>query len=211
MVIGSRSMIRDNALLWGRVRIRNLLANSAAALIFAFVTLVGVGSAQADVNIVALGDSGIRGHGVSAGEAYPAQLEAALNARGHRVTVTNQGVDGDTTAGVLARLDSAVPDGADIVVFDVGANDKVLHHLSQEYVDSQIQEITRRLRARGIEVYRVRRMQEGMVDRLDLHVETVRNPENTMWHLNAAGYAIVVQRTLPAIEALVKKVEKRKH
>jgi hypothetical protein len=32
-----------------------------------------------------------------------------------------------------------------------------------------------------------------------------------MWHLNAAGYAIVVQRTLPAIEALIKEAEKKPH
>jgi hypothetical protein len=30
-----------------------------------------------------------------------------------------------------------------------------------------------------------------------------------MWHLNAAGYAIVLQRTLPAIEALVREAEKK--
>ena len=181
-----------------------------AMAIFAAMALIGAAEARADVSIVALGDSGIHGRGVSASEAYPAQLEAALRARGHHVTVSNQGVDGDTTLGVLTRLDSAVPQGTDIVVLSVGSNDKVLHHLSQDYVDSQIQAIVSRLRARGVEVYRLNRMQEGIRDRLDLHVESVRNPENTMWHLNAAGYAIVVQRTLPAIEALVKNVEKRK-
>jgi hypothetical protein len=66
-----------------------------------------------------------------------------------------------------------------------------------------------KLRAKGIAVYRITRMQQGIVDKSELHVEQMHDQSNTMWHLNAAGYAIVVERTLPAIEALVKEAEKR--
>jgi len=52
-------------------------------------------------------------------------------------------------------------------------------------------------------------MQQGLVDRSELHVENMHDKSNTMWHLNRAGYAIVVERTLPAIEALVKESESR--
>jgi len=188
---------------------RSIFLAALIAVEIGTFSLSGVFAAPAQIHIVALGDSGIRGHGVSAGEAYPAQLEAALKARGHQVSVTNQGIDGDTTAGVLARLDSAVPQGTDIVVLSVGRNDIVLKHQSQAYVDAQEHEILGRLRAKGAEVYVIHKMQEGLIDNPDLHVEKVRNPANTMWHLTAAGYAIVVNRTLPAIEALVKKAEKR--
>ena len=173
---------------------------------------LGTTVAKAEVHIVALGDSAIRGHGVSASEAYPAQLEAALRARGHKVTVVNRGVDGDTTAGVLARLDRAVPPGTEIVVLNIGdarGNDVVLHHLSPAAAESGVQSIMAKLQAKGIAVYRITRMQQGIVDRWDLHVEQMHDKSNTMWHLNAAGYAIVVERTLPAIEALVKEAEKR--
>ena len=173
---------------------RSVLAS--AALVSAIS--LGATAVKAEVHIVALGDSAIRGHGVSASEAYPAQLEAALRARGHKVTVVNRGVDGDTTAGVLARLDHAVPPGTDIVVLNIGdprGNDVVLHHLSPAAAEAGAQSIMAKLRAKGVAVYRITRMQQGIVDRLELHVEHVHDKSNTMWHLNAAGYAIVVERT----------------
>jgi len=188
------------------------MRSAMAGAALAFAISLGTTVAKAEVHIVALGDSAIRGHGVSASEAYPAQLEAALRARGHKVTVVNRGVDGDTTAGVLARLDRAVPPGTDIVVLNIGdarGNDVVLHHLSPAAAESGAQSIMAKLQAKGIAVYRITRMQHGVVDRSDLHVEKMHDKSNTMWHLNAAGYAIVVERTLPAIEALVKEAEKR--
>jgi acyl-CoA thioesterase-1 len=172
--------------------------------------VLSTATAAAEVRIVALGDSGIRGKGVAEGEAYPAQLEAALRARGHQVTVTNQGVNGDTTAGVLARVDSAVPPGTNIVILKVGVNDMVLHHVSPDTVTANKRAIIERLRAKGAEVYVLENMQQGIVDRADLHVESFRRPNSTAWHLTPAGYAIVVRRTLPAIEALVRKAEKRR-
>ncbi len=95
------------------------------------------------MNIVALGDSGIRGKGVSESDAFPAQLEAALRARGHNVSVSNAGINGDTTDGVLARLDASVPEGTDIVVLAVGVNDIVLHGQTKDYVDANKQSIVR--------------------------------------------------------------------
>ncbi len=163
--------------------------------------------ASADVRIVALGDSGIRGKGVSESDAYPAQLERALRARGHKVTVTNEGINGDTTAGVLARIDSAVPSGTDIVVLKVGINDIVLHHLSQSYVAANQQEIIRKLRGRGVQVYLIKKMGDGMPP--SMHVEAAPTPGKTEYHLNGAGYAVIVGQTLPAIEAMVRSAEKR--
>jgi acyl-CoA thioesterase-1 len=161
------------------------------------------------VQIVALGDSNIRGKGVAPDDAYPAQLERALRAHGHDVTIANEGVNGDTTFGVLARLDSAVPAGTQIVILVVGRNDVVKHGQSEETVAANKQEIARQIRAKGAEVYVIEKMQEGLRDRYDLHVEAAPTPGRTEWHLNAAGYALAVQRTLPAIEAIVKRIERR--
>jgi hypothetical protein len=99
--------------------------------------------------------------------------------------------------------------GTNIVVLSVGNNDRVLHHVPEGTIAANMQAIVQRLRAKGAEVYVIEKMQQGIVDRGDLHVEQVHNPNNTEWHLNASGYAIVVGRTLPAIEALVQKAEKR--
>src|ERR1700751_2953701 len=151
---------------------RSVLAS--AALVSAIS--LGATAVKAEVHIVALGDSAIRGHGVSASEAYPAQLEAALRARGHKGTVVNHGVDGDTTAGVLARLDRAVPPDTNIVVLNIGdarGNDVVLHHLSPAAAEAGAQSIIGRLQAKRIAVYRISKMQQGIVDRSDLHVEQV--------------------------------------
>jgi lysophospholipase L1-like esterase len=188
---------------------RFLLTNKGRCLVVAVTALFSTAAALAEVRIVALGDSGIRGKGVPESQAYPAQLEAALRARGHEVTVTNQGVNGDTTMGVLARLDSAVPPGTNIVILKIGVNDLMLHHVSPDAIVANKRTIVERLRAKGAEVYLLENMQQGIGDRGDLHVESSRVPNSTNWHLTPAGYAIVVRRTLPAIEALVRKVEKR--
>ena len=37
--------------------------------------------------------------------------------------ITNAGVSGDTTSGGLARLDWSVPDGTQLVILELGAND----------------------------------------------------------------------------------------
>jgi acyl-CoA thioesterase-1 len=189
---------------------RFLFTNKAMCFVVAVTALSSTATAFAEVRIVALGDSGIRGKGVPESQAYPAQLEAALRARGHQVTVTNQGVNGDTTAGVLARLDSAVPPGTNIVILKIGINDLVNRHVSADTIAANKRTIVDRLHAKGAEVYVLENMQQGIVDRGDLHVESSRVLNSTNWHLTPAGYAIVVRRTLPAIEALVTKVEKRR-
>ena len=189
---------------------RFLFTNIAMCFVVAVTALSSTATAFAEVRIVALGDSGIRGKGVPESQAYPAQLEAALRARGHQVTVTNQGVNGDTTAGVLARLDSAVPPDTNIVIVKIGINDLVNRHVSADTIAANKRTIVDRLHAKGAEVYVLENMQQGIVDRGDLHVESSRVPNSTNWHLTPAGYAIVVRRTLPAIEALVRKVEKRR-
>jgi hypothetical protein len=46
--------------------------------VVAVTALFSTATASAEVRVVALGDSGIRGKGVPESQAYPAQLEAAL-------------------------------------------------------------------------------------------------------------------------------------
>jgi acyl-CoA thioesterase I len=80
-------------------------------------------AAERPVNIVALGDSLTAGYGLAGNEAFPAQLQRALKARGLAANVVNAGVSGDTATGGLARLDWSVPDGTDAVILELGAND----------------------------------------------------------------------------------------
>lgn len=73
--------------------------------------------------IVALGDSLTAGYGLAPGQDFATRLEAALKRRGVDVTVANAGVSGDTATAGLARVDWAVPDGTDLVIVELGAND----------------------------------------------------------------------------------------
>lgn len=105
----------------------------------------------ASAQIVALGASNVQGYGVSPSEAFPAQLEAILRARGKNYSVSNEGVYGDTTAGVLARLDSSVPSGTRIVVLAIGGND-VRRGATVAQARAGVQTIIVRLQTRGIRV-----------------------------------------------------------
>ncbi len=175
-------------------------------------TLGAWSAAQAQMRIVAIGDSQIAGKGVSSNEAYPAKLEAALRAHGQNVVVTNAGVNGDTTAGVLARLDSSVANGTSVAVVSVGANDVVLHGVSPGQVAANLNAIKARLAARGIETVILpygRALQGNLFDKPEYHVEKVRVPGRTEWHLNSAGYDAVVARTLPQVMAAVARAKKK--
>ena len=57
------------------------------------------------------------------GQSFPEKLEKALREKGHDVVIANAGVSGDTTSGGLSRLDWSVPDGTQLVILELGAND----------------------------------------------------------------------------------------
>lgn len=122
----------------------------AAALLFAFS--LDVSKAEPDETvIVALGDSLTAGLGLPQGQSFPAQLEAALKARGHNVKIVNAGVSGDTTRAALQRLDWALPDDADAVIVELGGND-ALQGLPPEGTKAALAKIIERIQAKGLPV-----------------------------------------------------------
>ncbi|MET0688821.1 MAG: GDSL-type esterase/lipase family protein, partial [Methyloceanibacter sp.] len=89
-----------------------------------FVAVAPVAQAEPHAPvIVTLGDSLTAGLGLPQSEAFPAQLQAALKARGRDVTVIDAGVSGDTATAAAQRLDWALPDNADAVIVELGGND----------------------------------------------------------------------------------------
>ncbi|MGH6741226.1 MAG: GDSL-type esterase/lipase family protein [Bradyrhizobium sp.] len=118
--------------------------------LFATLTVVALVSSTVAVahaaTVVALGASNTFGKGVARGQAYPAQLEALLRTRGLGVHVINAGVNGDTTGGMLARLDRVVPKGTSVVILQPGGNDR--RKLSGDNTPA----IQSRLSAKGIKV-----------------------------------------------------------
>jgi acyl-CoA thioesterase-1 len=73
--------------------------------------------------LLVLGDSLSAGYGLPHDQGFEVQLQQALQAHGHNVTIVDGAVSGDTTAGGRARLDWALGDGADAAIVELGAND----------------------------------------------------------------------------------------
>ena len=96
--------------------------------------------------VVALGASNTYGKGVARNQAFPAQLEAILRAKGLNVRVINAGINGDPTENMLRRLDSVVPKGTSVVILQPGGND------GRKGRPDRTAEIESRLSAKGIRV-----------------------------------------------------------
>jgi acyl-CoA thioesterase-1 len=113
----------------------------------AITAIFALASAPASAaTVVALGASNTFGKGVARSQAYPAQLEAILRAKGANVRVVNAGINGDTTEGMLRRLDQVVPKGTSAVILQPGGNDR------RKGSPDRTSEIQSRLSGRGIPV-----------------------------------------------------------
>jgi lysophospholipase L1-like esterase len=73
--------------------------------------------------IVALGDSLTAGYYIGADHAFPAVLQARLDAAGYEYSVVNAGVSGDTSAHAAQRVTSALAGDIRILIAAVGVND----------------------------------------------------------------------------------------
>ena len=125
---------------------------AAAALVFAALAFApAIGARAESLQIVGFGDSLMAGYGLNPGEAFPEKLQAALRATGHDVVIANAGVSGDTSSGALSRLDWSVPDGTQLVILEIGAND-MLRGIDPELVEQNLDKMLARLKARNIPV-----------------------------------------------------------
>jgi acyl-CoA thioesterase-1 len=148
-------------------------------------------AAAAQITIVALGASNTYGKGVARGADFPAQLQAMLRAKGHDVRVSNAGINGDTTAGMLRRLGSAVPNGTQLVILQPGNNDR-RKGVGEERTGN-ISTIVGRLQARGIKVIVAERILAGLSQYLQPDGE----------HLTGEGYRLAAARLVPQVEAAI--------
>jgi acyl-CoA thioesterase-1 len=167
----------------GTTLVKSKLIASFAALGMFFQ----LGMAHA-ATVVALGASNTAGKGVSPGEAYPAQLESLLRARGLDVTVINAGVSGDTTGGMMARLDSVVPKGTRLVILQPGGND--LRKNAPNYTA----ELQSRIRAMGVRIV----MLPNSLLRGKPH-----QPDGV--HLTPEGYHMLAQELVGPVAAALRR------
>jgi acyl-CoA thioesterase-1 len=184
-----------------------------SAKVVAFViagSAFGLAAAGAEPTyIVALGASGIHRKGVLLSEAFPAQLENMLRADGFNVQVINAGVDGDTTSGMLFRMDSVIPPGTKITIVQPGENDfrSRKRGLSVEQHLANIEAIVGRLRAQQVQVMLCGddSAEAALARRYDAISISCSDPSHLLdgEHLDPIGHRIVAERLLPAVEGLL--------
>lgn len=166
---------------------------SLRSVLVGLITVATLAAAlPASAQVVALGASNTRGKGVSLGQAYPAQLEAMLRAKGVNVSVRNAGINGDTTAGMLARLGSAVPAGTRVVILQPGGNDR-RRGVSPGAQQANIQAIRQNLQKRGIRVVMLPNSLIGSV------AKTHPRPDGQ--HFLPPGYRALAARLVPQVRA----------
>jgi acyl-CoA thioesterase-1 len=73
--------------------------------------------------ILFLGTSLTAGLGLDPDSAYPQRIQRKIDASGLPYQVVNAGVSGETSAGLLRRLDWVLRRPADVIVVETGAND----------------------------------------------------------------------------------------
>ena len=104
------------------------------------------------ITILALGDSLTEGLGVDPDDNYPAQLEAKLKEMGYtNVDVVNSGLSGETSTGLVNRLDWVSQTEPDITILTIGANDAI-RGLDVATVEKNIRTAVKHLQDNGSEV-----------------------------------------------------------
>jgi acyl-CoA thioesterase-1 len=189
--------------------------------------------AQETLRIVALGDSLTAGYGLAPGEGFPAQLQAALREGGHDVEIIDAGVSGDTSTGGLSRLDWSVPEGADGVIVELGAND-ALRGIPPDLTRQSLDEIVGRLKDRGKAVLLAGmkappNMGDDYAGRFDVIYPELAGAHDVVLypfflegvagnlalnqpdgiHPTAEGIGVIVERMLPKVEELISRIRQK--
>ena len=216
---------------------RALVQRLAAFGLVTLICALGVRGALADdrpVKIVALGDSLTAGLGLPAQAAFPYKLAQALGAKGIAVSMTNAGVSGDTASGGLGRLDWSVPEGTEVVILELGAND-ALRGLDPAMTKAALEAILNKLAERHIAVLLTGmlappNMGEDYTRQFDAIYPALASTHRVVFyrfflagvagdpnlnqadglHPTAAGIDMIVARILPKVEELIAKVRAAK-
>jgi lysophospholipase L1-like esterase len=118
-------------------------ASPAAAAVPASTTRTTAGARR---TVLFLGTSLTAGLGLDPDNAYPQLIQRKIDARSLPYQVVNAGVSGETSAGLLRRLDWVLQRPADVIVVETGANDG-LRGIPIESVRSSIDGILAKIRS----------------------------------------------------------------
>src|SRR6516164_5968850 len=171
-------------------QLRRRASSRALLLAVAAFMSASITAHAAPLRIVAIGASNTHGWYVGNHGAYPAQLQALLRAKGIDAEVTNAGVPFDTTAMMLRRIDTDVPNGTDIAILQPGGNDLRFFGTKQQRA-ANIAEMERRLNARSIKVI-------VYDEEIPLRYYTI-----DFIHLTHEGHAMIAAVLLPRVIAII--------
>ena len=143
--------------------------------------------------IVAFGASNVAGKGVSPNQAWPAQLENMLKAKGYNVHVKNAGISGDTTALMLKRVDSSIPEGTKIVILDMGGGffNNRSSGIPRAQGEADMKALEARLKSRGITI----------LSELTNNIPPTDRQADGI-HLTAEGHRLLAEQLPSVISAL---------
>jgi acyl-CoA thioesterase-1 len=170
---------------------KRVISNFSLLIAVALLTVAANLASAAAAQIVAFGASNTAGYGVGSDQAWPARLEAMLRASGYQASVANAGISGDTTVGMLERLDAAVPNGTQLVILAIFPYNDAGKGISAAEHEANIQKIVGRLRARGIRTISAIPYVSGLPTQSD------------RIHLTAEAHAALAARLLPHVIAAI--------
>jgi acyl-CoA thioesterase-1 len=208
--------------------LKHLFASAALAM---SLSMNAMAASAEPLKIVGFGDSLMAGYQLGPRDSFAAKLEVALKAKGLDVVVANAGVSGDTTAGGLSRLNWSVPDGTDLVVLELGAND-MLRGLPPQQTRANLDAMLKSLTDRGIAVVLAGMMaapnlgpaygkaynaifpelaKKYNVPLVPFFLDGVVGVAGLQiedgMHPNARGVDVMVERSLPVIERAVRALQ----
>ena len=182
------------------------------------------------LRLLVLGDSLTSGYGLPSRDSLPARLETSLEALGFDVSVIDAGVSGDTSAGGLARLEWTLIDNPHAVIVALGAND-ALRALDPALTRENLDRLVGALVDRGLPVLVAgmlapRNLGVDYAERFDvIYPELAVRHDALLYpfllegvagvaslnqadglHPNAAGVEEIVNRILPSVGCLLRRV-----
>jgi acyl-CoA thioesterase-1 len=172
--------------------------------------------------ILALGDSLTEGLGVAESDNYPSQLQKLLP---KHIKVINAGLSGETSTGLLNRLDWVLKQKPDLTILNIGAND-AMRALPLELTSKNIDAIISKIKASnsavilaGMQIYdnlgkeyvgNFNGLYPQMAKKHDIalipffleHIAGIpQYNQKDLIHPNASGYAIIVEKNIyPAVQ-----------
>jgi len=211
----------------------------ALVLSIVIAGLFGYGSVtaadQSPIRILAFGDSLTAGYGLAdLTDSFPAQLERALEKKGHKVDVLPAGISGDTTTGGLNRIDWSLAERPDAVIVALGGNDG-LRAVDPNVTEKSLSGLVERIRRDGTPVLLAGMLAppnlgrdyadrfSALFPRIAEKYDAVFYPffldgvagipalnQDDRIHPNPKGVAVMVEKILPSVEKLIAQAQRRK-